>query len=179
MEVIKSGYTRVSDVLSIFQAYAHVPRDKLRKAQETGTLVHEAIEKYLKGSFFPLPSKEAGYFSSFLKWHSAFELKPLVIEERFYNDDLHLTGRVDLLAELNGKITLIDFKTGSWAHPEIWKLQGTFYKHLITEFEIKDFLFVQLNRDGSFPLPYDLTYDPNDWEVCLAALKAYGYFNPS
>jgi len=32
-DLIPHGYTRVSEILSIFQAYAHVPEQKLKAAQ--------------------------------------------------------------------------------------------------------------------------------------------------
>ena len=102
---------------------------------------------------------------------------PEVIEKRFYDDELMLTGKVDLIAHLNGKKTIVDFKTGSQAHLSIWRLQATFYRFLTKE-PIDDFLFVHLNRDGTFPALHHFTYDPKDLEVCLAALKCFHFFNP-
>ncbi len=58
MELLKEGYTRVSEILSIFQAYSFVPREKLKKAQDIGTDIHSAIEEYFKEGFTPLDRKK-------------------------------------------------------------------------------------------------------------------------
>ena len=184
MEKIPDGYTRVSEILSIFQSYAHVPKDKLKRAQDVGTDVHEAIETYLKGDFIPLGSKLSPYFDSFLHWVQNVKMTPILMEERLFDHGQLITGRIDLLAEIDGKNVLVDFKTGSWAHPEIWKLQGTFYRGLLEGYwlgndgpEMPDkFLFIQLQRDGSPPILFNFDFDPLDVAVCTAALRCYHYF---
>lgn len=184
-EGIPEGYIRVSSILSIFQAYAHVDREKLRKAQETGTDIHAAIKSYFEDTFEPVEFRKFAYMESFLKWEQVVDLEPIVVEKRFFDENFMLTGQIDLLANLGGKPYLIDFKTGSWAHPEIWKLQGTFYRWLIkqhnymgNDLPVPDkFLFVQLIKDGSAPILYEFDYDHNDWEVCMCAVRCYRYFN--
>jgi len=182
METILPGYTRVSDILSIFQAYAHVDRDKLKKAQDIGVVIHQAIEMFYSDEFKPLYGHYTRYFESFLKWSDSLgkNLNPLVVEKRFYDHELMITGRVDLLAELDGMIVLIDFKTGSWAHPEIWKLQACFYRSLIAQNitgQTPDkYLFIQLKGDGSMPSLFPMHYDIEDTLVCQDALRCYHYF---
>lgn len=179
MEILKPGYTRVSDILAIFQAYAHVPKDKLKKAQDTGTIIHDCIENYFKDEFTPLPFKKIPYMESFLKW--ATEAKPLedLIETRLYDPKLKITGRVDLCCSLNDQRVLVDFKTGSWAHPSIWYLQGCFYRYLlaVNDCDVPDrFQFLQLQADGSYPRIFDFTYKQEDWQRCLEAINLYKYF---
>ena len=183
MEIIKEGYIRVSDIIGIYQNYASVPREKLRKSQEIGTVIHDAIENFYKHKFVPIPPSMDGYFRSFIKWISAQELEgnlvpvPQIIEERFYCHKLMITGRVDLVTRINDSNVLVDFKTGSWAHPKIWQLQATFYRYLIPEeFKPDHFIFLQLDREGEMPTPHMFEYSPDKWEVCEAALKAYHYF---
>lgn len=185
MEMILEGYARVSDILRIFQGYAYVPKEKLKKAQDVGTDIHEAIEWYYKNNFKPLEGHLGGYFESFLKWAKTNPLKVLFTEKRIYDDVFKITGKLDLLAEINGQNVLIDFKTGSWAHPEIWRLQGTFYRSLIElewltqdgPFPPEQFLFIQLMKDGSAPIIYKFDYSPNDWGICLSAINCYRYFS--
>jgi ATP-dependent exoDNAse (exonuclease V) beta subunit len=185
MELIEPNFTRVSDILQIFQAYAHVPIEKLRKAQELGTDIHSAIENFFNGKFTTLQEKKMSVFLSFLEWANHNNVKPILQESRFYDQGLKITGRIDLLAKVNDVITLVDFKTGSWAHPEIWRLQGTFYRHLIqhtnftkdADLPIPDrFLFIQLQKDGSFPRLFEFFYDSYDWNICVSAIKLYYYF---
>lgn len=180
MEEILPGYTRVSEVLSIFQNYAAVDRAKLKKAQDVGTVVHHAIESYFKGEFVPLYGKLTPYFDSFLQWVGKQPVKPLICEQRIYDHDLMITGRVDLLCEMDGIVVLVDFKTGSWAHPEIWKLQATFYRELIRmktlEYSPNHYLYIQLKSDGSEPTLFPMEYRHTDMLACHAALVAYRWF---
>ncbi len=93
-----------------------------------------------------------------------------------------ITGRIDLLLDVGHNFELVDFKTGSWAHPEIWRLQAEFYRYLLSAngcLVPEKFIFVQLQKDGSAPVLYEFEHRKEDWEVCLAALKSYRYFNKS
>jgi hypothetical protein len=178
MELIPDGYTRVSDVLAIFQAYAFVDRVKLRRAVEIGTDVHEAIEAYWNEGFVPLDRKKSPYFESFLKWVDGKNIVPNQVETRLYDHARKLTGKPDLIATIDGMLVLVDFKTGSWAHPEIWRLQATFYRSMINRDDICPdlFLFLQLKKDGSAPVEYPMGYRHEDWETCKAALQCFEYF---
>ena len=180
MELIKPNYTRVSTVLSIFQQYSYVPSAKLKRAQDIGVDVHAAIETYFRGDFEPLSVRRVPYFESFLKWVEIFKPNPLLFEERFYDDKLMITGRIDLLARKDDQVVLIDFKTGSWAHPEIWELQATFYRYLleINEYPYlpERFFFVQLMKDGSAPLTFEFKYDEKNFGICLSSWRCWKFF---
>lgn len=190
MDLIDPQYTRVTEILSIFQNYAHVDKAKLKKAQDIGTEVHAGIKDYFTWQFAPMSMRNEPYFESFRLWAETKRVKEheiMFLEERLYDPSLMITGQVDLVAELDGIPTLIDFKTGSWAHLEIWKLQLTFYRYLIAkkatgEMEhlrrmIPDkFLIVQLDKNGGPASVFPMEYDPRDLEVCFSAYKCYKYF---
>lgn len=181
MEAIKEGYIRISELLSIYQAYAFVPKEKLKKAQEIGTDIHTAIESYFKGDFSPLDSKKNPYFQSFLQFATSNNIDPVLMEERMYSETLKITGRLDLLANVDGTLMIIDWKTGSWAHPEIWQLQGTFYRMLLQENgkPVPDcFTFVKLNREGHSPDLYTFQYTEKCEKICRQTLEIYDYFLP-
>lgn len=172
-------YTRVSEILAIFQAYAHVDRAKLKKAQDIGTNIHAAIESYFKDEFIPLDSRKAPYFESFLKWADSFHPIPIASETRLYDHTLRITGQFDLTCTISGTPYLIDFKTGSWAHPEIWELQMTFYRYLLQVNDLprpNNFMIVQLAKDGKAPTLFEFTHDPTNYETCMKALDCYRWF---
>lgn len=184
-EIILPGYTRVNQILSIFQNYSRVPAGKLKRAQEIGTDIHSAIEAFYKETFEPLRTNREPYFESFLKWENAFHPNPIIVEERMYLKPMMITGRIDLLAEIGEEHYLVDFKTGSWAHPEIWKLQGTFYRHLLLSHNPlhqkipipNKFMFIQLSPEGVAPNLFTFDYEPHDWDICLNAWECWKYFN--
>ena len=179
-EIIDPKYTRVSQILSIFQSYAHVPHSKLKKAQDTGTEIHGAIEAYFRDEFEPIQAKNCPYFESFLQWADILHPNPIRVEERLYDDKLLITGKIDLLAGIDDAYYLIDFKTGSWAHPKIWELQLTFYRHLLGLYLLpklpNKFMVVHLKAEGTAPDLYESKYDHKNLEVCMAALKCYRHF---
>jgi ATP-dependent exoDNAse (exonuclease V) beta subunit len=179
LDIINPDYTRVTEVLSIFQHYAFIPRDRLKKAQDTGHEIHAAIEAYFREEFMPVACARTPYIDSFMKWVEGKKFDIKVIEERFYDHELMVTGRIDLLAEIDGKLFLIDFKTGSMAHPKIWRLQGTFYRTMILKnigIEVENFVFVQLQKEGSFPILHEMKYCHDDLRICAAAVEAYSWF---
>lgn len=172
-------YIRISEILGIFQAYSLVEPAKLKKAQDTGTAIHAAIESFYKDEFIPLDHKRTPYFESFLKWADSFHPRPIAQETRLYDDSLMLTGQFDLLADIDTEKFLIDFKTGSWAHPEIWNLQMHWYRHLMEVNELwkpEHFMIVQLKKDGSDPSIFHFTYSHDTLKTCFYALECYRYF---
>ena len=73
-----------------------------RKAANRGTKVHKVCEDYLKELFFkikPIIDDNVG--------------KVYTQEQALYSDKLRIAGRVDLIAEWNGRLSVIDFKTST------------------------------------------------------------------
>ena len=82
------------------------------RAARRGTLVHEILERYLN-------NEDTSDYLPHIK-HSLQNLRPILdrsigtifgLETPLYSDHLGLAGRVDCVAEWNGKISIIDFKT--------------------------------------------------------------------
>lgn len=179
-EEIPNGYRRVSDILSIFQNWAKVPQSILKRAQDLGTNVHEAIEAHLMDRWHPMEENVEKYLESWKIWFSTIPTMTILFTETRFNDPiLMITGKPDLICEIDGKKTIVDFKTGSTLHPEIWRLQGTFYRYLLErerDIAINKFLFMKLHKDGSAPLLFPMEYRESDWTVCREAIRAYEYF---
>lgn len=85
-----------------------------RTATDRGTSVHNAIEKYLKNESLSnvvmMPHAKAVYV------HMKKVLDDHVdnihcLETQLWSDELRLAGQVDCIAEYDGKLTVIDFKT--------------------------------------------------------------------
>ena len=84
------------------------------RASQRGTAVHEIIEKYIDN----LDDYNAGYMPNIIE---NFQSVRSIIDERvgkvyaqecaLYSDHLRLAGRVDCVAEFDGTLSIIDFKT--------------------------------------------------------------------
>tara|TARA_A100001011_G_C14057305_1_gene734605 strand:- start:115 stop:801 length:687 start_codon:yes stop_codon:yes gene_type:complete len=137
-----NSYPSVTTVLSILN------EEKIRKwkekvgkekaeqigkvARDRGTSVHEIIEKFLNNE------STDGYLPHITQ--SLNNLKPL-LEKRLtkvyaqevalYSDHLELAGRCDCVAEFDGELTIIDFKTSRFPkkkqHISNYFIQGSAY----------------------------------------------------
>lgn len=113
-----------------------------RLASTRGTKVHAICENYLKNKMTPMKmsSMMPDIKSMFL------QLKPKLdenigdvysLEQALYSDKLRLAGRVDCIAEWNGELSVIDFKTSSKEKNEDWIqnyfMQTTAYSEMFEE----------------------------------------------
>jgi genome maintenance exonuclease 1 len=82
------------------------------RASSRGTRIHSYCEDYLRGNLFEADMFDLEMFNS---------IKPLLdeidnihcLEDPLYSDHLQVAGTVDCIAEFNGRLSVIDFKTSS------------------------------------------------------------------
>jgi len=126
-------YPSVTTVLSILSEEAiqkwraRVGAEEANKishrAATRGTAVHEIIEKYLDND----PKFKEGYMPNII---SDFMDVKQILDERvgtiyaqecpLYSDYLKIAGRVDCVAEFDGKPSIIDFKTSRKTKKKSW-----------------------------------------------------------
>ncbi len=115
--------------------------DKItHKAAKRGTSVHHIIEKYLRG--------DENYLEGAMSDHKELVFAGLSqIDERIDNirgielgmwsDDLKIAGTTDLVADYEGELAVIDWKTATYIKKEEWLLsyilQGTAYSRMLYE----------------------------------------------
>ena len=109
------------------------------KASRQGNAIHALCEKYIKN--------EEGFLTeSMPHLVEMFEsILPLldrvdnvhVTEGALYSDELGLAGRTDLIAEFDGQLAIIDYKTSrrikTWSMCHSYFMQGAFYAHAYEE----------------------------------------------
>lgn len=71
-------------------------------------------------------------FLKYLEWKKTKDIKILLSEKALVSEEFQYGGTFDLLAEIDGIKTLIDFKTGKGIYDEM-KIQLSAYMHLIKE----------------------------------------------
>ena len=109
-----------------------------KQAQDIGTQSHKMIEDYLSNNlvfdeFDLLPIAHFNNLKPFLENIS----NVTAIEQRMYSDKLQVAGTSDLIAEYNGELSIIDYKTKR--KPQIdeymyeYYLQTTCYSHMFEE----------------------------------------------
>jgi hypothetical protein len=192
---IREGFTRVSTVLSPFSGIDKIDPMVLQIAANRGTVVHQAIDKLIKGADcfdlqFEIEFEVAQYsvgkehhakelqlvdnmITSYLIWAQDKELHPA--PGRMYDDDFMITGEIDAFYFNKDKqIVLVDFKTPV-SESKTWKLQGSAYWYM---FQYRDMdadivEFVKLDRKGNDPK--SIVYEP-DFILFQSVLRTYNYF---
>nr|DAG69095.1 MAG TPA: PD-(D/E)XK nuclease superfamily protein [Caudoviricetes sp.] len=104
----------VSEILRFIfpDKYKNVPPRVLEEKALFGTHIHEAIEAYEKGDEPILTDMERVTFSQYLKVKEEHQIKPLEMEEIVHYEDRY-AGRLDMIAFVDGEVSMIDFKTTS------------------------------------------------------------------
>jgi genome maintenance exonuclease 1 len=104
-----------------------------RRATARGTDFHQVCQDYLENKELDWNNYQP--LTKFMFHHAKSELDKInnihAIERTLYSEYLGLAGRVDCIAEYEGELAVIDFKTSEKIKPEKWIenyfVQETFY----------------------------------------------------
>lgn len=152
----------------------------LRNTADIGTLAHEIIEKWIKKDKpdwngykreqIIQACKCAQRFFGWLKEQEKFI--PIVSEIPLVSEQYNYGGCVDLIANLNGKRTVIDFKTSSGIWDEA-KYQTSAYFKMANEngWSCTDIMIIRIGRD-SFET-FAVEHKEQAFEVFKSALNLY------
>lgn len=115
-------YPRVTSIMSIkakpalYKYYADLPSFAAgeaikNKSAEEGTLLHETVEAILGGKETTIPDSVAPAVKEFLNFKNQHEIIPQMIEERVCSKKHNYAGTIDVLAEVDGQLGVLDIKT--------------------------------------------------------------------
>ncbi len=98
--------------------------DILAETSAFGTKLHDAYEQLLRGKELSLTTeyktpKEKKHIASFYEWYRIFNPTALQPEQVVASLKYKYAGTLDLACRINGRLSIIDFKTGS----------GIYYSH--------------------------------------------------
>ena len=128
-----------------------------RKATARGTDYHEAAQAYLEHK--ELNRDEYKPLTKFMFKHTLPYLDRInnihAIERTLYSEYLGLAGRVDCIAEYEGELAVIDFKTSTKIKPEKW-LQNYFVQEMfyaaayyeLTKIPVTKLITIMVTPDG-------------------------------
>lgn len=172
-ELTREEYLRITHILAPFAGYGNIPKAVLQKAADRGTRAHTAINSLLSNiGDWGTEEDIEGYVNSAKKFFPRIG-KIIHQETRFYDDKHHLTGQVDLIAEVDGIITLIDWKTSSKKNPT-WSAQAGGYVQVAPKDIFKRAIFVKLDKEGGDPESHEFN---NTLDVQDEFLACYALYN--
>lgn len=110
-------------------------KQKKQEAADIGTLAHNWIEGYLKGEDPPLPENPQARNSceAAVKWISLHEWRTIKIEQQLYLPDLGIAGICDWYAEIDGVLSVPDWKTSKSVYPSYRYQTAAYLKALENE----------------------------------------------
>ena len=129
---------------------------EMNRAARRGSATHTLVEQYLKG--------ETPSIRDVLPLGMFRLLKPYLeqidnihaLEQIMYSKKLTVAGQVDCIAEYNGKLSVIDFKTANKERTDSWNenyyIQCTAYAIMYEELfdtPIEQIVILQAGEDGS------------------------------
>ena len=177
---IKSGYTRVTEILSQWDKFSMIDPVVLERKKQIGTNVHQAIVDFNNALPVILTDEEGGkYFQSFLLLFRKERFSINNPEFRLYDEDLMITGAIDALIQLPNKedLIMVDWKTSATKDAIAWEMQAVFYLYLLRKNEVKNVSnkcwFVKLNKLGDLPSVSQFEYSEDVMDDCRAAVKTY------
>lgn len=170
----RENYTRVTNVLYPFSGLEKIDADVVAHAAERGTKVHKICEGIILGlGELGVDNETSGYVESFKKWW-ALGHEVVMMEQRFWDDDLKITGQVDLILRTPEGLAIVDLKTSS-RPSKTWQAQGSAYAYLAKKagHDIQKIYFLHLNKHGNEAKVYEY---PVDDGFFLAVLRVWAHF---
>jgi hypothetical protein len=150
-----------------------------------GSLTHKRILFDLKGQDYReadegnSPSTievSDNCFLSYLNWKAGKVLEPIFLEKAFVSERYGYGGTFDFYGNVDRRLTLIDFKTGSGIYPEHFIQMGA-YGRLLSEngFALpQDYMVLNIPRAATDAFDSKTRSNlENEWEIFLAALVIY------
>jgi len=127
-------------------------RDKMA---DIGTLAHLMILNYFRGeeSDYADYSKDdidkaENCLISFYTWIGENKVEPELVEEQIVSENFRYGGTIDFYGKVNGKYTLLDFKTSKAVWPEHLHQVGAYWKLLEDKcLEIEQVRILRIGRD--------------------------------
>ena len=148
-----------------------------KKATSRGTDMHTLVENFLRNE--EMPSGSVQPLSEFLYLIAKDDLKRInniyALEKSLYSKYLGIAGTVDCIAEFDGELSIIDFKTSKKPKPRDW-IENYFVQccayacmlHELTGLSVKKFVIIMSCENGEVEV-----YEEYDKEKYIKLLVKY------
>lgn len=167
----------VSEVMRPLSAayYGDTNEEVMRRAAIRGTCVHQAIENYLDYGIEDIPQEYYGYFNGFKHWIDSHKPEPIKTECKIYHKIHRYAGTADLPCYVDGKLTLIDWKTTATISEMLTRVQLEAYWRAFESHGIKfeQKIIVQSGKDGVVHEKVHPLNDTESWRVFTELLDVH------
>lgn len=124
------------EIKDLIQGAKGAHRKKRDSAADLGTMIHEWIEQYIKAEMGikgyekpedPTNEKMQSAIVAFFDWRKKHKVVFTHSEQKVYSRMVQVAGTIDAIGTIDGKTSIIDFKTSNGIWPEM-TLQVAFYQ---------------------------------------------------
>ena len=161
--------------------YQGINSNTLDNAARKGTAIHNSIENFIKFGFEDVAPEYRTFFDAFLEWWN--DKQPIVIasELRIYHKLLRYGGTLDLLAIIDDKVTLVDYKTTYEVSDMTCGVQLEGYAQALLSHGIKveEKQILHLKKDAKHKVHKYPGADANRWRVFGSLKNVYDYIQSS
>ncbi len=132
---------------------------KKKEAGDTGSLIHDWIENYVKGNKPEIPEDEKAQYGimAFLDWVDKNKVEFIMNEKIVYSKRYDYIGILDSIAVVNGIKFLIDWKSSKGIYSNM-RYQTSAYMEAYNEMNgdnVKERMILRLGKDdGSFQVEH-------------------------
>lgn len=160
-------------------AYGTINPVVLQNAADRGTTVHKAIEDYNNYGIMDIEKNLSGYADAYTNWYEMRMPEVEQCEVRIYHKVMRYGGMADLLARIDGKRWLIDYKTSYKVVDKTYRLQLEAYVQALASLgvQVDEKMVLHLTRDGGFEEVFYPIKDAEAWRVFGACKSIYDYNN--
>lgn len=149
-DLAKTYTQKEKEALLLEAKNAHARKSK--KALDKGHQVHEWLEQYVSGQkpLLPADLEVKNACEAFLAWEKEHKVEWLASELIIVSPTHSFAGTLDALANVDGKLTIIDFKTSSQISEDYY-LQTAGYAIALAEMgcDVQERLIIRVPKDGS------------------------------
>jgi genome maintenance exonuclease 1 len=147
----------------------------IKESTTLGTSFHKSAQDYLENKIVEHESDQIAFMFDAAKPYLDKINNIHAIEKCLYSDVLGIAGRVDCIAEYEGELAIIDFKTSKKIKPEAW-IQQYFVQEVayacmyyeMTQQVVKKLITIMVTRDGEIKV-----FDKRDKKEYIVLLKKY------
>lgn len=104
-------------------AYLLATRNEGTDGRERGSRIHAALESILRRERVEIDPADAAAVAGARAWLNEAKVRPLEVEAYLINETLGYGGTCDLIAEIDGEVWLLDWKTSksvAWASGKVY-----------------------------------------------------------
>lgn len=175
---------RIEPLDRVFKRTSQAWKKKQTDAADVGTEVHALVEAYSRGllgesvEMSSVSDEALLAYEGFVAWAKEVGYRPVAVEARLYCSVHKYAGTADVIGyfdnipELDGKLTVADWKTAKGLYPE-HDLQNIAYRlALLPDFPCRG-LVVRLPKDSGPIEHHVVRWTTEAYEAWLGALSLY------